>query len=102
VKETYCKPTGCTTAAQPSDKYCVNKIDKIMEEEMDNQPKRLYRSNKNRMLGGVCGGLAEYMNIDPTIIRLVAVVGFFATASAFFWAYLIMWIVVPDQPTTIL
>jgi phage shock protein PspC (stress-responsive transcriptional regulator) len=73
-----------------------------MEEEMDNQPKRLYRSNKNRMLGGVCGGLAEYMNIDPTIIRLVAVVGFFATASAFFWAYLIMWIVVPEQPTTIL
>jgi phage shock protein PspC (stress-responsive transcriptional regulator) len=53
---------------------------------MDNQPKRLYRSNKNRMLAGICGGIAEYFNTDPTIVRLIAVVGFFATASVFFWA----------------
>ena len=43
---------------------------------MDNQPKRLYRSNKNRMLAGICGGIAEYFNTDPTIVRLIAVVGF--------------------------
>lgn len=66
---------------------------------MDNQPKRLYRSNKDRLLGGVCGGLAEYLNIDPTVVRLLAVVGFFLTASGFFWAYIIMWVVVPEKPT---
>ena len=68
---------------------------------MDNQPKRLYRSNKNRMLAGICGGIAEYFNTDPTIVRLIAVVGFFATASVLFWAYLILWIVIPEQPTTL-
>jgi Putative stress-responsive transcriptional regulator len=68
---------------------------------MDNQTKRLYRSNKNRMLAGICGGLAEYFNIDPTIVRLIAVIGFFATASVFFWAYLLLWIVVPEQPATL-
>ena len=66
---------------------------------MDNQPKRLYRSNKNRMFAGICGGIAEYFNIDPTIVRLLAVVGFFITASGFFWAYLIMWIIIPEQST---
>ena len=66
---------------------------------MDTQPKRLYRSNKDRMLAGICGGLAEYFNIDTTIVRLIAVVGFFVTASAFFWAYLIMWLVIPESPT---
>ena len=69
---------------------------------MENEPKRLYRSTKNRMLAGVCGGIAEYANIDPTIVRLIAVVGFFATASVFFWAYLILWIVIPENPTTII
>ena len=36
--------------------------------------KRLYKSNKNKMLDGVCGGIAEYFNIDPTLVRLGAVV----------------------------
>ena len=66
---------------------------------MDNQTKRLYRSNKDRMVVGICGGLGEYFKIDPTIVRLIAVVGFFVTASAVFWAYLIMWVVIPEQST---
>ncbi len=69
---------------------------------MDNQPKRLYRSKTDRMVGGVCGGLARYFNVDPTVVRLVAVLGFFLTASTAFWAYVVMWIVVPEAPTTTL
>lgn len=69
---------------------------------MDSQPKKLFRSTKNRMIAGVCGGLAEYFNIDPSIIRLIAVLGFFASATGLFWAYLILWLVVPENPTTIL
>ena len=34
--------------------------------------KKLYKSRKNKMLGGVCGGLAEYLNMDPTIVRIIA------------------------------
>jgi phage shock protein C len=37
-------------------------------------PKKLYRSRKDRMIGGVCGGLAQYFTIDPTVIRLIAVI----------------------------
>ena len=36
------------------------------------EKKRLYKSRKNKMVGGVCGGLAEYFNMDPTIVRIIA------------------------------
>jgi len=61
--------------------------------------KRLYRSNKERMLGGVCGGLGEYFDVDPTIVRLIAVV--FALTGAGVLAYIIAWIIIPEQPTVI-
>jgi phage shock protein PspC (stress-responsive transcriptional regulator) len=64
---------------------------------MDNQPRKLYRSITQRQIGGVCGGLGEYLNVDPTIMRLIFVAGFFLTGSLTFWAYLIMWIVVPES-----
>ncbi len=64
---------------------------------MSTQNKRLYRSNKNRMIAGICGGLGDYFNIDPTIIRLIFVFGAFITGSGLFWAYLIMMIVVPED-----
>ena len=60
--------------------------------------KKLYRSHKNKMLAGVCGGLAEYFNIDPTIIRLAAVfVAFWAGAGVL--AYIIAAIIMPVKPT---
>lgn len=65
---------------------------------MDNQTKKLYRSVSQRQIGGVCGGLGEYFNVDPTIMRIVFVAGFFLTGTLSFWAYLIMWIIVPESP----
>lgn len=41
------------------------------------EAKRLYRSRTNRMIWGVCGGLAEYFNIDPVIVRIIAVLSIF-------------------------
>lgn len=64
---------------------------------MDNV-KKLYRSRTEHQIAGVCGGLAEYFNFDPTIIRLLFVLGFFLTGSATFWVYLVLWLVVPEQP----
>ncbi|MBA4386153.1 MAG: hypothetical protein C0410_15565 [Anaerolinea sp.] len=64
---------------------------------MDNQPRKLYRSISQRQIGGVCGGLGEFLNMDPTIMRLIFVAGFFLTGSLTFWIYLIMWIVVPES-----
>lgn len=59
--------------------------------------KRLYRSRKERILGGVCGGIAEYLETDPTIVRLIAVLLILLAGSAIV-AYLIAWIVVPEKP----
>ncbi|MFA5928147.1 MAG: PspC domain-containing protein [Candidatus Margulisiibacteriota bacterium] len=58
--------------------------------------KRLYRSKKDRMLAGVAGGLAEYFNIDPVIVRLLFAFSAFTVAG--FFAYLILWIIVPEAP----
>jgi phage shock protein PspC (stress-responsive transcriptional regulator) len=59
--------------------------------------KKLYRSRKNSMIGGVCGGLGEYLNVDPTIMRLVAVLLIFADGIGLI-AYIIAWIIIPRNP----
>jgi phage shock protein C len=63
---------------------------------MTGEYKRLYRSVDDRMIAGVCAGIADYFDIDPTVVRLLFVLGFFATGSGLFWAYVIMMIVVPE------
>lgn len=56
--------------------------------------KRLYRSEDDRMIGGVCGGFAEYFQVDPVLVRAIFVV-LLLTASFGFWAYIILWIIMP-------
>jgi phage shock protein C len=57
---------------------------------------KLYRSRKDRKIWGVCGGLANYFDIDPTIVRIVAVASLFV-GSLGFWVYIIMALVVPNE-----
>jgi phage shock protein C len=59
--------------------------------------KKLYRSRANSMIAGVCGGLGEYLNADPTIVRVVAVLLIFADGIGLL-AYLVAWILVPRRP----
>ena len=59
--------------------------------------KTLTRSKSNRMIAGVCAGLADYLNMDPTIIRLLFVLGFFTFNGAMLIVYLIMAIVTPES-----
>lgn len=59
--------------------------------------KRLYKSGKNKVLCGVCGGIAEYFNIDPTLVRLAWVVLGFMGGSGLL-AYIIASIVIPVDP----
>jgi len=65
---------------------------------MSDEVKRLFRSKKDRMIAGVCGGLASYIGIDPTLVRLLFVLGLFAVGGTFF-AYIVMMIVIPEEPT---
>ena len=59
--------------------------------------KRLQRSRSNKMIAGICGGLAEYFAIDPTIVRVLVVVSCLITGGAIFLAYLIGWIFIPEN-----
>ena len=59
--------------------------------------KKLYKSNTNKMLEGVCGGIAEYYGIDPTIVRLAWVV-FCALGGSGILAYIIAAIIIPSAP----
>ncbi len=59
--------------------------------------KRLYRTEGSEStLFGVCGGIAQYFNIDPTIVRLIAAALFFAGGLSF-WVYIIAALVIPKQ-----
>ena len=58
--------------------------------------KKLYRSKTNSMIGGVCGGLAEYFNIDPTLVRLISVLLILAQGIGLI-AYIIAWIIIPQR-----
>ena len=62
--------------------------------------KRLYRSRENKMLGGVCAGIAEYLNVDPTLVRLIWAF-FVVFAGTGILAYIICWIVIPEKPTNV-
>ena len=66
---------------------------------MEPNYKPLYRSDTDRMVAGVCAGLAKYISMDPSIIRLVAVLLFFVTGPGILVAYLIMALIVPIEPT---
>ncbi len=61
------------------------------------ESKKLYRSKNQRMICGVCGGIAEYFNIDPTIIRLAWVLFCVAGGSGLL-VYFIAAIIIPDEP----
>ena len=60
--------------------------------------KRLYRSRNDRMIAGVCGGIAEYFNIDPVIVRIITVILLLPGGLPGFLPYVILWIVVPLAP----
>jgi phage shock protein C len=63
---------------------------------MEQQDKRLYKSESNKVIGGVCGGLGEYLGIDPTILRIVMVVLIFFHGAGLL-IYLIAWICMPKR-----
>lgn len=59
--------------------------------------RRLQRSTTNRMIAGVCAGIGEYANMDPTIVRLLAALLFFLTGPGIIVAYLVMALIIPEK-----
>lgn len=59
--------------------------------------RHLYRSRTNRSIAGVCGGIAEFFGIDPTILRLITLF-LILFGGLSLWVYIILWIVIPSEP----
>jgi len=70
---------------------------KTYTEAPPKQKRGLYRDTSDKFIGGVCSGIAAYLNVDPAIVRLLYVIISLGTFSLGFWAYIIMWIVLPAR-----
>lgn len=66
---------------------------------MDTTPRQLLRSRTNKMIAGICAGIGVYANIDPTIVRLLTVLLLFLTGPGIIVAYLVMALIVPEEPS---
>ena len=64
---------------------------------METEYKRLYRSRKDKILGGVCGGIGKYLNADPVVFRVIWAICFFAGGLGLL-AYIVAWIIMPEEP----
>jgi len=60
--------------------------------------KRLYRSTTDRRIAGVCGGIADYLNVDSLVVRLIFVALLLFGVAPIIILYLVMWVVVPEAP----
>ena len=60
-------------------------------------PRKLYRSRTDRSIAGICGGLGDYFDADPTLIRLLMLL-LILFGGLSIWAYIILWIVIPEEP----
>jgi phage shock protein PspC (stress-responsive transcriptional regulator) len=61
------------------------------------QPKRLVRRSDDRMIAGVCSGLADYLGMDVTLVRLLTVLGAVFGFGSLVVAYVVMWVLVPER-----
>ena len=69
-----------------------------MEEiNRENRIRKLYRSRRNKIIAGVCGGLGEHLGIDPLLVRLFFFLMIFANGIGIL-LYLILWVIVPKEP----
>src|SRR5215831_2256381 len=88
-----CSPAMCRSRYEPS--ICIT--GPLVKGDAMDGPRKLYRSRTNRQLAGVCGGVAEYFNIDATLVRVLFVV-FAVLGGPGLLAYLLLWIFVPEEP----
>ena len=94
----------CQKEIADGSKFCYNCGAKLIADASAPPPtyaappaKRLMRSSRDKKLGGVCAGLADYFDLDPTIVRVVWLLAVLLAGTGFL-VYLILWIVLPLAP----
>lgn len=71
------------------------------EETMSNDYKRLVRSQTNRTMCGVCGGIGEYLNVDPTLIRLLWLLCSMASCGTGLIVYIVAALIIPEDDAVV-
>jgi len=61
------------------------------------EPKRFYRSKSDRKIAGVCGGIAQYLNMDPTLVRILWVILTLASFGVGILGYIVFWVAAPER-----
>lgn len=95
--------SNCKKEIADGSKFCYNCGARLTTDVPPAQPyaaappKRLMRSSRDKKLGGVCAGLADYFDLDPTIVRVVWLLAVLLAGTGFL-VYLILWIVLPLAP----
>lgn len=67
------------------------------EAQTEPQPRKLFRSRTNRSIAGICGGLAEFFQVDVTLLRLITLF-LILFGGLSIWVYILLWIIIPEQP----
>lgn len=62
------------------------------------EPKRLYRSRRDRKIAGVCAGIAAYLGIDPVVVRVIAFLMLLPGGAPGLFPYLVLWFLIPEEP----
>jgi phage shock protein PspC (stress-responsive transcriptional regulator) len=93
----YCQKCG---NKNPNDAVFCNKCGNSIKKNAtgDVEYKRLYRSDYDKLIGGVCGGIAEYFKIDPILVRVIFFIGLFFSFGFFIPIYILFWIFVRKNP----
>ena len=79
-------------------KKCGKPLKKQKSRGQETGYKRLYRSGKENFFGGVCGGIAEYFEVDPLLVRIIFIIGLIFSLGAIILLYLILWLIIPRNP----
>ncbi|HKF39524.1 MAG TPA: PspC domain-containing protein [Candidatus Acidoferrum sp.] len=99
---------NCQKEIADGSKFCYNCGAKLSTDTAPASPaptyaapaaKRLMRSSRDKKLGGVCAGLADYFDLDPTIVRVIWLLAVLLAGTGFF-LYVILWIVLPLAPAS--
>jgi phage shock protein PspC (stress-responsive transcriptional regulator) len=97
----YC--TNCGTQTSDTDNFCrecghetpVRREARRQNSPGYDVPRRLYRRSSDRKIGGVCSGLAQYFEIDVTLVRLLVAAGTICSGGLGLLAYIVAWIIMP-------
>jgi len=91
----------CGTENPPGSLFCQKcgrqfEVQQEVPASVYSQQHKLFRCANDKVLGGVCSGVAVYSNLDVSLVRLLAILLFFASGTSLFIAYIIAWIIIPE------